>query len=190
MSDTTEGSARGATVLALLALGVYSTFEDLTEFFGGEKRALLQVELLPFYREQYKKFLRHMARALLEGVAFRLRSVKDVLEENSIIARQIRASGGFTRSALWLQIISDVMNRPLTVPQWGETSSMGAAFWVLLAIGAVESLEKLVELVHLGESYEPNSSDALLYEQLYRVYQEIYRSSLTPFDQLQTLRPD
>jgi gluconokinase len=134
--------------------------------------------------------LRHMARALLEGVAFRLRSIKDVLEENGIITRQIRASGGFTRSSLWLQIISDVMNQPLAVPKWGETSSLGAAFWVLLAIGAVESLEKFIELVHLGASYEPTASDSSLYDQLYRVYQEIYHSSLTCFDRLQTLRPD
>lgn len=55
--DTTEGSARGAAVLALLALGVYSTLEELTRRFDREKRVLPQTDLLPLYREQYKRFL-------------------------------------------------------------------------------------------------------------------------------------
>jgi gluconokinase len=48
----------------------------------------------------------HMIRALMEGVSYRLRSVLDVLEEISGGVSQIRASGGFTNSDLWLQIIS------------------------------------------------------------------------------------
>ncbi len=159
-------------------------------FFAGERSPNWNMNARGvFFGLSLEHELRHLARALLEGVAYRLRSVKDALEENGCVIRQIRASGGFTRSDVWLQIITNVMNRSLVVPRWGETSSLGAAFWVLLAIGAVKNLESLQPLVGLGASYEPLTSDAVLYDQLYRIYQEIYRSSQNAFSQLQAFKP-
>lgn len=157
-------------------------------FFAGERSPYWNMNARGvFFGLSLEHDLRHMARSLLEGVAFRLRSVKEALEENGISILRVRASGGFTKSPLWLQIVTDVLNRSLVVPQWGETSSLGAAFWVLLAIGAVENLASLERLVPLGDFYEPIGSNATLYDQLYSIYKEIYCSSLSAFDRLRAV---
>ncbi len=54
--------------------------------------------------------LRHMTRAVLEGVAFGLRDGLDLMTGAGLPQpTEIRASGGGTRSGLWRQILADVL---------------------------------------------------------------------------------
>jgi sugar (pentulose or hexulose) kinase len=47
---------------------------------------------------------------------------------------QLIASGGFTQSRLWLQVMADVLHCELSVPVWARRH-MAAAFWAALAAG-------------------------------------------------------
>ncbi|HEX9028060.1 MAG TPA: gluconokinase, partial [Anaerolineales bacterium] len=111
--------------------------------------------------------IRHMSRALLEGVAFRLRSLDEILSEMEPDLREIRASGGFTYSDLWLQIISSALDRTLSLPAWGETSSLGAIFWAMYGAGALASIEQGSDFVSLERQYMPLPKDAAVYDRLY-----------------------
>lgn len=97
---------------------------------------------------------------------------------------EIRASGGFTHSDLWPQIIASVLNHDLVIPANGETSSLGAAFWALLGSGVVECFEDLQPLVAITKTYNPRSQDAGLYDSLYRIYMEVYFQLGKSFDQI------
>jgi gluconokinase len=127
---------------------------------------------------------RHISRALIEGVTFRLKSIYDVLNEIGEDIQQIRTSGGFTKSGLWLQIVSSAFDRNLLIPEWGETSSLGAALWVLLGNGTVPSLEKLGELIPIRESYHPVPKDVESYNHLYGIYAGLYQALRPSFDQI------
>lgn len=81
----------------------------------------------------------HIARALFEGVAYQLATVLAVLEEQGGRFTSVRASGGFTASPLWLQIVADVLGRELEVPQVEEASSFGAALLGLQALGLADA---------------------------------------------------
>ena len=129
----------------------------------------------------------HMARALLEGVAFRLRSLLEVLLETGVEVDQIFASGGFTHSDLWPQIISSAMNRDLLVPAWGETSSLGAAFWALIAGGVIHGFEDLAPLVPIAKTHNPDPSDAALYDEIFRLYMDLYFTLGESFDKIASL---
>ena len=60
--------------------------------------------------------LRHMTRAVMEGVAFGLREGLDLMVDAGMAApSQIRASGGGIRSALWRQILADVLDAEIAV---------------------------------------------------------------------------
>ncbi len=139
--------------------------------------------------------LRHVARALMEGIAFRMRSLDEIL--GGMVAgapvstrvmdrgiREIRASGGFTHSELWPQIMASVLNHELLVPSWGETSSLGAAFWAMRGVGALASFESAQDLVSIYRRYIPLPEDAALYDKLYEIYAGLYDSSKTAFDQI------
>jgi gluconokinase len=130
---------------------------------------------------------RHMARAILEGIAFRLRSLDDVLKDISIECTEIRASGGFTHSPLWLQITASVLEQELTLPATGETSSLGAALWALLGAGAIASLEEIGTLVPMAESYQPATEQIRVYRRIYPIYRELYRAVSPHFGTLADL---
>jgi gluconokinase len=131
---------------------------------------------------------RHMARALLEGVGFSIRSLDEVLVEQGAEIDEVRASGGFTKSDFWMEMISSALKRALTVPAWGETSSLGAAFWPLLATGALDHLEDLGALVKLDRTCQPNQRDAAIYDQLYPLYRDLYATLESSFDRIADLQ--
>ncbi|HSO26957.1 MAG TPA: gluconokinase, partial [Anaerolineales bacterium] len=89
--------------------------------------------------------LRHLARAVLEGIALRMRSLQHVLADLGLEIREVRASGGFTQSPFWVQVIADVLQQDLALPAFGETSSLGAGVWALAAAG------ELAEPAGIGE---------------------------------------
>lgn len=134
--------------------------------------------------------IRHVARALLEGVAYRLRSLNEILCEMVGDIREIRASGGFTHSDLWLQIMASTMNRNLLVPTWGETSSLGAAFWAMRGAGVLSTFENARDFVSIDRRYSPVSKDAIVYDKLYRIYTEFYNQACPFFDQITELQQE
>ena len=133
--------------------------------------------------------LNHMVRALLEGVAFRLRSLAEVIDEIGCETNEIRVSGGITRSELWLQIIASALNLELHVPRWGETSSLGAALWTLLGTGVIDDFANINDLIPLGRSYLPVAEDAKQYRKLYLVSKDLYSALERSFDEISELYP-
>jgi xylulokinase len=78
---------------------------------------------------------RHMTRAILEGVAFGLRDGLDLMTAAGMPApSEIRVSGGGTASALWRQILADVLGAEIATVNTTEGAAFGAA--LLAAVGA------------------------------------------------------
>ncbi|MHB8777120.1 MAG: FGGY-family carbohydrate kinase, partial [Anaerolineales bacterium] len=154
-------------------------------FFAGERSPYWNMNARGvFFGLSLDHDARHLARSLMEGVAYRLRSIRDTLDDLGAEVNEIRASGGFTYSDLWPQIIADVLNHDLVIPANGETSSLGAAFWALLGSGVVERFEDLHPLVAITKTYKPQSQEAGLYDSLYRIYMELYFQLGKSFDQI------
>ena len=82
-------------------------------------------------------------RAGLESVAFRIALVFDLLRRLLPGDPEIVASGGaLLGSPAWLQIMTDVLNRPVAVSAVQEVSGRGAALLALEALGALADLGK------------------------------------------------
>jgi len=133
---------------------------------------------------------RHLALALLEGIAFRFKSLSEMLTEMGLDIRQVRASGGFTKSKLWLQVMANALNRELVAPVWGETSALGAALWAMGAAGIENSLEKAGDFAELGQSYQPIPEDVVIYDRLYPIFKELYRVAANAFERITELQSD
>jgi len=79
--------------------------------------------------------LRHLTRAVLEGVAFGLRDGLDLMIQAGVeTPTQIRGSGGGTRSQLWRQILADVLEAEIATVPTEEGAAYGAG--LLAAVGA------------------------------------------------------
>ncbi len=77
----------------------------------------------------------HIARALLEGIAFAGRDVVQRLVALGLPAREVIVLGGGGRSALWLQIRADALGLPHRTPAHTDTCPIGASMLALVALG-------------------------------------------------------
>ena len=78
---------------------------------------------------------RHLTRAVLEGVAFGLRDGLDLMVGAGMpVPTQVRASGGGIASALWRQILADVLEAEIATVGTSEGAAYGAG--LLAAVGA------------------------------------------------------
>lgn len=76
----------------------------------------------------------HMVRAALEAVIYSMFNIgKALLEKNNVT--EIYATGGFSRNALWVQILADVFNRKVILSGSLESSAWGAVTIGMEAIG-------------------------------------------------------
>jgi gluconokinase len=135
-----------------------------------------------FYGLTLQHNIRHISRALLEGIAFRMRSLRDVLVEIGVDIPEIYTSGGFTRSGLWLQTIANVLGQELLIPKWGDTSSLGAALWVLLGKGIIEHLEDINDMLPTKRIILPEPEIASRYVEIYSIYRELYAALIDTFN--------
>jgi gluconokinase len=127
---------------------------------------------------------KHMIRAVLEGVMFRLQSIVAPLEELAGPTREMRASGGFARSTFWRQMMADVLGTAVTVPDAIESSGFGAAQLGLLALGEVRDFSSIHEWVKTGNRHEAHAGNHAVYRELAPIYDEVYQQLTGPFDRI------
>lgn len=117
----------------------------------------------------------HMIRSVLEGVIYNLYSVLLALEELIGVPKQIKATGGFARSALWRQMMADIFNQEVTVPESYESSCLGAIVLGMEALGEIDSLNVVSDLVGDTHSHQPNKENVQIYSELLPIYIRISR---------------
>ncbi|MFO7292439.1 MAG: xylulokinase [Actinomycetes bacterium] len=119
--------------------------------------------------------LRHMTRAVLEGVAYGLRDSLQLMMETGLARpHEIRASGGGTRSQLWCQILADVLGTQIATIPDAEGAAYGAA--LLAAVGAgwfPTADEACAATVTVQPVAEPGDA-ASHYDSHHPIYQELY----------------
>lgn len=116
-------------------------------------------------------------RAILEGVAFGIRHNVEVMSEEGVQPKRILAVGGGTKNPLWLQIVADVCNIELTVPEQQIGASYGDAFLAGTGIGLFKSLSEIKQWVKTKGIIKPNPETRKLYEVNYQVFRQLYTST-------------
>jgi len=73
----------------------------------------------------------NLFRSAIEGATYALRFGYDEMSALGISAREIVLTGGGANSATWRQVVADVFNAPVTVPENNEGAAFGAALQAL-----------------------------------------------------------
>jgi len=123
----------------------------------------------------------HFARAVLEGVAFSLKQVYDLMASVSgLPAQEFLASGGGAKSPLWLQILSDVFQAPIsTVPGAEDGGAYGAALLAGIGSGVWTAQEAMALPIAVPKAH-PIPENAEVYRKAYAKYVSLY-PALAPF---------
>lgn len=119
----------------------------------------------------------HMIRAALEGVIFNLYTVYLALTEamKEPVTR-IQATGGFARSEVWRQMMSDIFDADVVVPESYESSCLGACILGLYATGKIESFEVASEMIGSTHKHTPDEEAAKEYRQLVPIFISLSRA--------------
>lgn len=118
-------------------------------------------------------------RALMESLCFGARSIVDLFEAGEIkVERVLMTSGLAQNNRLLIQIMSDIMNRPIDVPEIANPTAVGAAIHGAVAAGVVSSYEE--GAARFGAKsyrhYVPEEKHVAVYETLFQLYREMSRS--------------
>ena len=98
----------------------------------------------------------HLARAVLEAVAWQTREVVDAMDADSgLRLSTLRVDGGMTADHLLTQILADTLDVPVIRPMVRETVSLGAAYAAGLAVGHWPDLEGLRRNWHCAGQWLP-----------------------------------
>ena len=133
--------------------------------------------------------LPHMTRAVLEGVAFGLRdSFELILGAGLGQINQVRVSGGGARSALWRQILADVLDSELVTVNTTEGAAYGAALLAGVGAGIWPDVDAACDsAIQIVDRVTPGAAYAHRYKAFYAVYQGMYRTLKPTFDELTSL---
>jgi gluconokinase len=118
----------------------------------------------------------HMIRAALEGVIYNLYTVFLALIEcmDGPVTR-IQATGGFARSEVWRQMMSDIFESEVVVPESYESSCLGACILGLYATGKIESFDVVSEMIGSTHKHTPNENAVKEYRQLLPIFINLSR---------------
>jgi gluconokinase len=130
----------------------------------------------------------HVIRAALEGTVFQLYGIYEALTGLAEAPEEIIASGGFTRSGVWLQMAADVFGRDLVVPEVEEGSAFGTAALGRVALGQWPNFDVVRELVRARRRVTPDLRNHERYRDLYEVYKALYRDLGGRFSQIARLQ--
>jgi xylulokinase len=128
----------------------------------------------------------HMSRAVLEGVGFSLRQIRDVIEaESGHTPSEVTVSGGAARIRLWNQIKADIWGRTVSIPSSSETGVLGAAILAAVAAGCHPDCEAAAgRMVRQDCAVLPSPDAAAVYNRLYEAYLELYPALRSVFGRL------
>jgi xylulokinase len=117
----------------------------------------------------------HVARAVLEGVAFSLRDTFGIFAELGVPVTSVRVGGGGARSPLWREIQAAVYRRPVETVAAEEGAAYGAAILAGVGVGMWPSVDAACDrVVRTAEVTTPSPKDIEILDRRYAAYQRIY----------------
>ena len=117
----------------------------------------------------------HFVRALYEGVAYSLRDCLDVMKSKNLGFTTARLTGGGARSALWRQIVADVLNITVELPAVAD-ASFGAALLAGVGVGIFKDERAAAEVVKIVSRATPDPARAAVYDQGFPIYRDIQKA--------------
>jgi xylulokinase len=124
----------------------------------------------------------------MEGVAYSLRDSLEIFESLDVPIRQIRASGGGSRSPLWRQIQADIFNRNVVTINSEEGAAYGVALLAAVGAGEFKNIEEACSAaIRVVQETPPRRAVAKQYARAFPVYQQLYRSLKDDFKRIAAL---
>lgn len=111
-----------------------------------------------------------IVQAALEAVAYRFAEIYDQLNKVADIKEIVASGGALRESPVWTQIISDVLNQKMTLPDTREASSQGVINLALEIMGKEADIKKEKQI-----PFKPNAKKHKIYKQARERHESFYK---------------
>ncbi len=189
--DEVAGGANAYSTLTEEATAIPVGAEGLLvlPYFSGERTPINDPQARGlFFGLTLAHTRAHLFRAVLEGIGYGIQQHFQVMEAIGAAPREVVAVGGGTKSALWLQIVSDISGRPQKAPSITLGAAYGDAFLAGLGVGLFDSYHAINDWLKDVRTIPPIPENTLRYAPYYELYLELYRRNKELMHQLGALR--
>lgn len=120
----------------------------------------------------------HLMRAVYEGIAYNIRWIlQNFCKDYGIACGDVRIIGGGALDKGWMQILSDVTGRNISVVENPRNAgAVGAAVVALIGLGELPDFPAAKKFVRVSATFTPNLANKAVYDTLFAQYQKLYRS--------------
>lgn len=98
--------------------------------------------------------------------------------------KMIKATGGFAKSEVWRQMMADIFDTQLVVPESYESSCLGACVLGLKALGEIEDLSIVASMVGATNNHTPIEENVAIYQDLVSIFINLSRSLTENYEQI------
>ena len=116
-----------------------------------------------------------LTQAVLEGVAFAIRDSFEVAKSLGIDIQRSNLCGGGSKSALWQEIMANVLGIPMDLLVTEQGPGYGGAMLAMVADGVFSNVREACDaLIQVRTTIEPNAELTARYEERYQKFRKIY----------------
>jgi FGGY-family pentulose kinase len=117
----------------------------------------------------------HIVRALYEATACGTRHILEDAARHGLAIERVFVGGGGAKSAVWLQIHADVLQRPIHLTRETESCALGSALVAAVRSGFYPDFDTAANaMVAIERLVEPNSAHREIYDDLFGRYVRLY----------------
>jgi gluconokinase len=113
-----------------------------------------------------------------------LYSVLLALEELIGSPTRVQATGGFARSELWRQMLADIFDQEVEVPESFESSCLGAVVLGMYGQGTLDSLEEVKTMVGSVHAHQPDEKATEAYRRLMPIFIRLPRLLESEYEEI------
>jgi FGGY-family pentulose kinase len=118
----------------------------------------------------------HVFRAIYEATACGTRHILEDASAHGLRVERIFLGGGGARSALWLQIHADILQKPIHLARESEACALGSAMAAASAAGIYSGFDEAAQgMVAIEKVVEPDPAHASVYDELFGRYLDLYQ---------------
>jgi len=119
----------------------------------------------------------HLVRSVLEGVTYSMRDSLEIFQGLEIPVKQIRASGGGSKSPFWRQVQADVFGQRVVTVNSDEGPAFGVALLAAVGAGAFKNIQEACKAtIKVIKETKPNAKAQKIYDATMPTYQQLYCS--------------
>ena len=150
-----------------------------TPWFYGERPPVGPEARGTFWNLGSQHDRRHMTRSVMEGICYTLKLGSKLTEKEKGFGcpDEFSAIGGGSLSPVWMQMLADIMNRPVNVPRATKhTGAIGTAYCALVGLGICKDFAEVADKIVVEHRYEPIPENVAAYEKSFAKFERLFQA--------------